>query len=145
IHHILCPSDFSETSSHAVDQAIVLAEAYKAKIVALHAVSPQASAVEVSLAHESGASVTLLHVLEGPWHEPLPPAMSQLPKEQADALQAFRRCTEESAKSRLESLLPRNVTIQQAATRLRNGRAWTEILAVAAEEHGDLIVMGVRG
>src|SRR5690348_7481240 len=46
IHHILCPSDFSEASAHAVDQAIALADAYKAKIIALHAVSPLTSAVE---------------------------------------------------------------------------------------------------
>jgi nucleotide-binding universal stress UspA family protein len=258
IHRILCPSDFSEASAHAVEQAVVLAETYKAKIIALHAVSPLTSVVEaaamddcrermracfehatkaglavdveialglpvhrildcasshaadvivmgthgtsgfehfvlgsvtekvlrkascavltvppraratsrlpfnrvlcavdfsdastaavnwaLSLAHESRASATVLHVLEWPWHEPPPPAMSELPKEQADALLAFRRYTEESAKHRLESLLPQNV--QQAATRLRNGTAWAEILAVAVEERSDLIVMGVRG
>jgi nucleotide-binding universal stress UspA family protein len=260
IHHILCPSDFSEVSRHAIDQAIALAGAYNAKIVALHTVSPLTSAVEapvmdecrdrlrewfagatkagiamdaeiglglpvhrildrasslpadvivmsthgasgfehfvlgsvtekvlrkatcpvltvppraqatsrlpfkhvlcavdfsdassravdwaISLAREAGASVTLLHVLEWPWHEPPPPPMSQLPREQGDALLAFRRYTEESAKARLESLVPQNVTTQQVATRLRNGSAWAEILDVAVEENSDLIVMGVRG
>jgi nucleotide-binding universal stress UspA family protein len=260
IHRILCPSDFSEASAHAADQAVVLAEAYKAKIVALHAVSPLTSATEaaamgecrnrlrvcferatkagiavdidialglpvhrilecasslpadvivmgthgeggfehfvlgsvtekvlrkarcpvltvpprarttsrlpfkhllcavdfsdastaavqwaISLAHESSASVTLLHVIEWPWHEPPPPAISQLPREQADALMAFRRYTEQSATNRLESLLPQNIDSQQAETLLRNGKAWTEILDVANQEHSDLIVMGVRG
>jgi nucleotide-binding universal stress UspA family protein len=260
IHRILCPSDFSEASAHAVDQAIVLADGYKATIIALHAVSPLTSAVEatamdecrdrlracfdratkagiavdveialglpvhrilesasslaadvivmgthgtsgfehfvlgsvtekvlrkatcpvltvppraqatsrlpfkhvlcavdfsdastravnwaISLAQASDATVTLLHVLEWPWHEPPPPDMSQFPKEQANALLAFRRYTEESANNRLESLLPQNVTSQQAATRLRNGKPWAEILGVARDEHTDLIVMGVRG
>lgn len=260
IHYILCPSDFSEASAHAVDQAIVLADAFKSKIIALHAVSPLTSAVEVpamdecrdrlrasferatkagiavdveialglpvhrildrasslaagvivmgthgtsgferfvlgsvtekvlrkatcpvltvppraqatsrlpfrhvqcavdfseastgavnwaiSLAHASGASVSLLHVLEWPWHEPPPPDMSQLPKEQADALLAFRRYTEESAKNRLESLLPHNVRAVQTVAQLRNGKAWSEILDVARDEHSDIIVMGVRG
>jgi nucleotide-binding universal stress UspA family protein len=256
----LCPSDFSDASAHSVDQAIVLARAYKARIVALHAVNPLMSAAEaaamddcrkriracferatkagiavdveiavglpvhrildrasslpadvivmgthgtsgfehfvlgsvtekvlrkancpvltvpprahatsrlpfqhvlcavdfsdasmagiqwaMSLAHESKASVTLLHVLEWPWHEPPAPDMSRFPKEQADALLAFRRYTEESAKHRLESLLPQNVPTVQAASRLRNGKAWSEILDVANDEHCDLIVMGVRG
>lgn len=260
IHHILCPSDFSEASAHAVEQAIVLADAYKSKIIALHAVSPLTSAAEapamdecrhrlrasferakragiavdveivlglpvhrilerasslaadvivmgthgtsgfehfvlgsvtekvlrkatcpvltvppraqatsrlpfthvlcavdfseastgavnwaISLAHASGASVTLLHVLEWPWHEPPPPDMSQLPKEQADALLAFRRYTEASAKNRLESLLPESVRTVQTVAQLRNGKAWSEILDVASDEHSDLIIMGVRG
>jgi nucleotide-binding universal stress UspA family protein len=260
IHRILCPSDFSEASAHAVDLAIALAEASKARIVGLHAVSPLTSTIEttvmdecrgrmracfepatkagitvdveielglpinrildrasslpadvivmgthgtsgfehfvlgsvtekvlrkarcpvltvpprahamsrlpfkhllcavdfsdaslagirwaMSLARESGASVTLLHVLEWPWHEPPPPAMSELPKEQADALIAFRRYSEESARNRLESLLPQDVATVPAATRLRNGKAWTEILDVANDERSDLIVMGVRG
>jgi nucleotide-binding universal stress UspA family protein len=260
IHHILCPSDFSEASAHAVDQAIALADAYKAKIIALHAVSPLTSAVEapamdecrdrlracfdratkagiavdveialglpvhrildrasslaaavivmgthgtsgferfvlgsvtervlrkatcpvltvppraqatsrlpfkhvlcavdfseastgavnwaISLAQASGASVTLLHVLEWPWHEPPPPDVSQLPKEQADALLAFRRYTEESATNRLESLLPQDIRTVQIVAQLRNGKAWSEILDVARDEHSDLLIMGVRG
>jgi nucleotide-binding universal stress UspA family protein len=260
IHRILCPSDFSEASAHAVDQAIVLADGYKAKIIALHAVSPLTSAVEatvmdechdrlracfdramkagiavdveialglpihrildrasslaadvivmgthgtsgferfmlgsvtekvlrkatcpvltvpprahatsrlpfkqllcavdfsdasavavewaLSLAQTSDARVTLLHVLEWPWHEPPAPDMSQLPREQGEALMAFRHYTEGSANHRLESLLPQKVTAPQATTRLRNGKPWAEILDVARDEHSDLIVMGVRG
>jgi nucleotide-binding universal stress UspA family protein len=260
IHRILCPSDFSEASAHAIDQAIGLAETYKAKIIALHAVSPLTSAVEaaamdecrdrlracfasamkagiavdvevalglpvhrildraasvaadvivmgthgtsgferlllgsvtekvlrkatcpvltvpprahatsrlpfkrllcavdfsdastaavdwaISLAQQSGASVTVLHVLEWPWHEPPSPVMSQLPKEQADALSAFRRYSEESARHRLESLLPQSSTAVPAVARIRNGTAWSEILDVARDEHSDLIVIGVRG
>jgi len=52
IHHILCPSDFSEVSRHAIDQAIALAGAYNAKIVALHTVSPLTSAVEAPVMDE---------------------------------------------------------------------------------------------
>jgi nucleotide-binding universal stress UspA family protein len=205
IHHILCPSDFSEASAHAVDQAIVLADAYKAKIIASLAadvivmgthgtsgfehfvlgsvtekvlrkatcpvltVPPRAQATSrlpfqhvlcavdfsdastaavnwaTSLAHASGASVTLLHVLEWPWHEPPPPDMSQLPKEQADALVAFRRYSEGSARTRLESLVPQHVRTVQTVAQLRNGKAWSEILDVARDQRSDLIIMGVRG
>jgi nucleotide-binding universal stress UspA family protein len=260
IHHILCPSDFSEASAHAVDQATALAGVYQAKIVALHAMSPLTSAVEspamdecrdrlracfasavnagiavdfevavglpvhrildrasslpadvivmsthgasgferfvlgsvtekvlrkatcpvltvppraqatsrlpfkrvlcgldfsdastgavnwaTSLAQASGASVTLLHVLEWPWHEPPPPDMSQLPKEQADALTAFRRYSEGSARNRLESFVPKNVMTVRTVAQLRNGKAWSEILDAASDEHSDLIIMGVRG
>lgn len=37
IQRILCPSDFSEASAHAIDLAIALAEVSKATIVGLHA------------------------------------------------------------------------------------------------------------
>ena len=37
--HILCPTDFSEASAHAVDLAIVIAGWYKAQITALHVLS----------------------------------------------------------------------------------------------------------
>lgn len=118
--HLLCAVDFSDASLAGIRWAM-------------------------SLACESGARVTLLHVLEWPWHEPPSPAMSELPKEQADALIAFRRYSEESARNRLESLLPQNVATVPVETRTRNGKAWTEILDVAKDLHSDLIVMGVRG
>ena len=40
IRRILCPTDFSEASAHAVEQAAAIAGWYKARITALHAVSP---------------------------------------------------------------------------------------------------------
>ena len=40
IKRILCPVDFSDASTHAVEQAIALAGWYKAAITALHVFSP---------------------------------------------------------------------------------------------------------
>src|ERR1700730_552022 len=40
IKRILCPVDFSESSRHAIDHAIVIARWYKSSIVALHVYDP---------------------------------------------------------------------------------------------------------
>ena len=40
IARILCPVDFSETSAHAVQQAIALATWTRARITALHVCNP---------------------------------------------------------------------------------------------------------
>lgn len=37
---ILCPTDFSDESTHAIDRAVVIAGWYKARIAALHVLSP---------------------------------------------------------------------------------------------------------
>jgi nucleotide-binding universal stress UspA family protein len=49
IRHILCPTDFSEPSTHAVTQAVVIAGWYKARITALHVLSPVMPSVATSL------------------------------------------------------------------------------------------------
>jgi len=257
ITRILCPTDFSQTSAHAVDQAIALAGYYKAGITALHVVTPVEPALDAmpldalrqetarffgaaaetnvavevlvevgspirhildcasrmsaslivmgthgtggfehlvlgsvaervlrkapcpvltvpprvrtdvhlpftrilcavdlsvaqpaevpfaaSLAGESGAHLTLLHVLEWPWHEPPAPDIDALAPEQGFALAAFRRDAEERARKRLASLVP----TQPFVTReIRSGKPYEQILDVAAKEHTDLIVVGVGG
>ena len=117
---LLCAVDFSDASLSAVTVAL-------------------------SLAHESGAHLTLLHVLEWPWHEPPPPVMAELPPAQAAALAEFRRHTEESARKRLESLVPDSDPVSRVTTMLRSGKPHVELLDVAAAEQSDLIVMGVQG
>jgi nucleotide-binding universal stress UspA family protein len=117
---LLCAVDFSDASLDAVRSAW-------------------------SLAEESGASFTLLHVLEWPWEEPPPPIIEQLPFEQGFALAEFRRYSEESAKKRLESLIPDSISASRIGTRLRSGKPYVQILHVAAEEQTDLIVVGVHG
>ena len=117
---LLCAVDFSDASLDAVRCAL-------------------------SLAEEGGAELTLLHVLEWPWEEPPPPMIQDLPTEQGFALGEFRRYSEESATKRLESLVPISTPPSRVTTRLRNGKAYVQILSVAADEHSDLIVIGVRG
>lgn len=40
IKRILCPTDFSDASAHAIDQAVAIAGWYKARITALHVMTP---------------------------------------------------------------------------------------------------------
>ena len=120
--HLLCAIDFSDSSLAALRFAL-------------------------SLAQESNATLTLLHVLEWPWEEPPPPMIEGLPREQGVALAEFRRYCEETATKRLESLVVSDSTrgSHTRATSLRSGKPYAQILHVAAEQHSDLIVIGVRG
>ncbi len=116
---LLCAVDFSDSSLAALQYAF-------------------------SLAQESDAALTILHVLEWPWEEPPPPRLEELPFEQGFALTEYRRYCEKSATARLESLVPASVGATPV-TRLRNGKPYVQILHVAAEERSDLIIIGVRG
>jgi nucleotide-binding universal stress UspA family protein len=98
---LLCAVDFSDGSESALRAAL-------------------------SLSEQSGAHLTLLHVL-------------------GLALAEFRRYTEDSARHRLESLVPKSAPLSRVATRLVSGKPYARILDVAAEEGSDLIILGVRG
>jgi nucleotide-binding universal stress UspA family protein len=118
---LLCAVDFSECSLAALPQVF-------------------------SLAREADAEVTVLHVIEWPWPEPPAPAVAELPGEQAAALTEYRRYLETTAMARLRSLVPASERgLQPPATRVMSGKPYEQILQVAAEEHVDLIVVGVRG
>ena len=118
---LLCAVDFSDSSVTALEYAF-------------------------SLARESDAGLTILHVLEWPWEEPPAPVLEELPVAQGSALAEYRRYCEKSATVRLESLVPEAVRASRPpVTRLRNGKPYVEILRVAAEDSADLIVIGVRG
>jgi nucleotide-binding universal stress UspA family protein len=111
---VLCPVDFSEAS-----------------IVAL--------ACAFSIAQESDARLTLLHVFD--W-----PSNDELSLEGAFDVPAFRRKREEEARHRLVALIPegaRNWCSPDPT--LRFGKPYREILAVAETERADLVVMGVHG
>jgi nucleotide-binding universal stress UspA family protein len=118
---LLCAVDFSDWSLAAIELAF-------------------------SLAQESSADVTLVHVIEWPWHEPPPPRLSEIPPEQAAALAEYRRYLEQTALARLAALTlhsgrDRCIT----APRVVHGKPYVEILRLAAEDVADLIVMGVHG
>ena len=53
IARILCPTDFSDASAHAVDLTTMIASRYKARIAALHVVSAAGALPEFSLAARS--------------------------------------------------------------------------------------------
>jgi nucleotide-binding universal stress UspA family protein len=118
---LLCAIDFSESSMAAMQFAL-------------------------SLAEESDARLTLLHVLEWPWEEPPSPRLEDLPPEQGAALAEYRRYREKMALMRLEALAPDAMRAShRPVARLSNGKPYVQILEVANEEGSDLIVVGVHG
>lgn len=117
---LLCAVDFSDASLDAVRWAL-------------------------SLSDESGADLTLLHVVEWPWDEPPPPRLDELPGDSAYALTEFRRYLTATASKRLASLIPEQSGTARIATKVVSGRAYAQILCAAGEEQSDLIVIGVHG
>lgn len=118
---VLCAVDFSDPSLTALQYAC-------------------------SMAEESGAVLTILHVLEWPWEEPPPPVFEELPPAQAAALVEFRRYLEKSAMNRLKTLVPEaSHTRCMPCPTLRHGKPHVEILRLAEQEQADLIVIGVHG
>jgi len=118
---VLCGVDFSDCSIKAVQFA-------------------------ASVATQSGAALTLLHVLEWPWHEPPLPTMEGVPPEQVRALIEYRKYLESSAASRLQGIGATLAPDGPApAVQVRFGKSYMELLDAAREQHADLIVVGVRG
>lgn len=111
---LLCPVDFSEPSISALGFAF-------------------------SIAEESDAHLTILHVFD--W-----PADDEMLVERPFDVPELRRQMEKRARHQLETLVPADVRNWCAPEpKLRYGKPYREILAVAETEHVDLIVMGVHG
>ena len=109
---ILCPIDFSDPSLAALDAA-------------------------TSLAKESGATISLLHVLESPsMDEPIVNRSFNVPE--------FTLLRDRDARARLDEMVP-DVLRDTYKPEIAHGKPYREILRVAVDEHADLIVMGVHG
>ena len=118
---ILCPVDISDSSLSAL-------------------------AWTWSLAQESSASVSLVHVIEWPWDEPPAPRFADLPPLEAEKLREFRRSLEMTSQARLDALVPENGRGQWRSTSIvKHGKAHRQVLTTAEACHADLIVMGVHG
>jgi nucleotide-binding universal stress UspA family protein len=90
-----------------------------------------------SLAREGDAEVTVLHVFDA-GDEPLTDRPTTVPE--------YRRELEHDLTVRLGTLVPDSVRRWcRPLPRIAHGKAYREILAIAAEESCDLIVMGVHG
>lgn len=110
---LLCPVDFSAPSIEALRFA-------------------------VSLAQESDARLTILHVFD--W-----PADDELLVEQFEAPE-FKAVIEDRARERLEGLVTPDIRVWcKPETRVGYGKPYRHILTTAETEGTDLIVMGVRG
>jgi nucleotide-binding universal stress UspA family protein len=120
-NHVICAVDFSEWSLAALDHACTLVE-------------------------RSHGTVTAVHVIEWPWHEPPAPQLEGLPPEQAAALLEYRRYQETMAKSRLEAVKTEVGRGRcRIETRVAHGKPYAELLCAVERQHADLVVMGVHG
>jgi nucleotide-binding universal stress UspA family protein len=112
---IVCPVDFSGASLAAFGYALKLAE-------------------------ESGAEITVLHVLEWPVEEEPGARIAGFD------VPEYRRYLEKDARERLHALVPEEARDWcRPREEVVGGRPWREVLRVAEEASADLVVMGVRG
>jgi nucleotide-binding universal stress UspA family protein len=92
-----------------------------------------------SLAEEAKARLTVLHVLE--WFPD-----QEIREHRHFDVPEYRRFLEEDARRRLADAIPEDArTWCEPAEKVGCGKAWREILRVAADETSDAIVMGVHG
>lgn len=100
--------------------------------------SKTALQLALSIAEEGDADITILHALDSPADEPLATRHFTVPE--------FRREYERWAADELQALVPDAVRDWcRPTTRVSHGKAYREILGVAAEDRADAIVMGVHG
>lgn len=118
--HALCAVDFSESSRQAARAAAAMVEGPAAK-------------------------VTLLHVLEWPWHEPPVPGMEGVPASQVAALVDYRHYLEKGASDGLKGIGATLGGAAEADTLVRFGKPYVELLDAAREVEADLVVLGVQG
>jgi nucleotide-binding universal stress UspA family protein len=99
-----------------------------------------------SLAHDSHAALTVVHVIEWPWPEPPAPTFSDVPAPQRDSLLEFRRYTSDRASTRLDDVV-RDVVAGQCpvSSTVADGKPYVELVRVALEQQADLLVSGVHG
>lgn len=117
---LLCAVDFSECSQNAVTFA-------------------------ASLAEQSGATLSLMHVVEWPWHEPTAHEMPGVSAAQTQAIVEYRRYLESGAKDRLEAVGAAALPTGRVTTTVTFGTPYVELLDAARHQGADLIVLGVRG
>ena len=112
---ILCPLDFSPASLRALEYAL-------------------------SLAKEADARLILLHLVEDVLGEAGAQALGHL------SVSEYTRQLERDAATAMRAAVPDEARVwSRPEERVVKGRAHQEILAVVAEEHADLVVMGVQG
>lgn len=112
---ILCPVDFSDASLHALKYAI-------------------------SLAQEADGALTILHVVAHELEN-----SSDIDFATAMTVGEFLKEREEALRRRLREQVASASEFCRVDSSVAHGKPWREVLRVAAEQHSDLIVMGVQG
>ena len=117
--NILCGIDFSDCSTNALNYALSLAQEADARLTVLHALE---LLPELSFGSKEGVQAWPQHVTE------------------------YFAVVEQDRRERLQAAVPESVRAHCAVeTVLANGTPYREILRVAAEQHSDLIVVGIHG
>jgi nucleotide-binding universal stress UspA family protein len=92
-----------------------------------------------SIARESGAHVTLMHVAEFPH-------VYEIPSERSFDLARYRHAVQEEAERQLRQLVTDDVREwSEPETRVVFGKPYEQILGAATKDRDDLIVLGVHG
>jgi nucleotide-binding universal stress UspA family protein len=107
--------------------------------------SLRAVTVAAGVAAAAGARLTLVHVLEWPWHDTADTTAQGVSAAQARAAAEYRHYLEAGARERLDALANSAMTGTGVGTRVCFGRPHLEILDAASDNAADLIVLGVRG
>ena len=114
---ILCPLDFSDPSSHALEYAMSLAQKTDGRLSVLHVVS-----------HEFENTGDIASNVQG-----------------GMTVGEFLREREETLYRRLQSAESVATAVCSVESILTYGKPWREILRVAEERQSDVIVMGIHG
>lgn len=118
---ILCAIDFSDSSMHALNYAM-------------------------SLAQEADARLTVLHVMVYDLEIEAPEMYATVIADRRLSVSDYRSRCEEFSRERLRTAVPETVRAYCTVdTLVATGKPYREILRVAAEQQADLIVMGVQG
>jgi len=117
---ILCAVDFSDSSLHALNYAL-------------------------SVAQEADGQLTVLHVVSHEFDNAMDAAATVLAGDRM-TVDDFKRQREDALRQRLQSSIPEAVAAYCTVdSMMPHGKPWREILRVASERQSDLIVMGVQG
>ena len=93
----------------------------------------------LGLTRETGAALTLVHVVEWPVEDERGTRLAGFD------VPEYRRYLERDALDRLRRLAGEDERAHPVEPRIAGGRPWQEILRVVEEREADLVVMGVRG
>jgi nucleotide-binding universal stress UspA family protein len=112
---VLCPVDFSEASLHALKYAI-------------------------SMGHEAGSELTILHVVAHELED-----TTDFEFATGMTIGDFLKEREETLRRRLQEQVARAAEFCRVDSTITHGKPWREVLRIAAARQSDLIIMGVQG
>jgi nucleotide-binding universal stress UspA family protein len=115
---ILCPVDFSDSSFHALQYAM-------------------------SLAQEADGHLTVLHVVSHEFDNTAD--IGSVGFDAGIGIRDFMREREEALGRRLQEAIAGASEFCSVESAMTYGKPWREVLRIAAERESDLIVMGVQG